>query len=98
MQFFVVSGLTFERVAAATKKAAQWGELDKKMEAEMLSSTKELQQCVVAINRDIQTIADNPISKDAKKSLLLAAKSLMQRTVRVSCPGAPRTPPLPPCR
>ncbi len=59
-----------------------WGELDKKMEQEMLSSTRELQQCVIAINRDIQTIADNPISKDAKKSLLLAAKSLMQRTVR----------------
>jgi len=65
----------------ATKKAAMWGELDKKMEQEMLSSTRELQQCVIAINRDIQTIADNPISKDAKKSLLLAAKSLMQRTV-----------------
>lgn len=37
---------------------------------------------MIAINRDIQTIADNPISKDAKKSLLIAAKSLMQRTVR----------------
>lgn len=65
----------------ANKKAQLWAEYDKGMQQEMLKATSELQTATRTIVNDIATIANNPISKTAKKSLLVAAKTLMQRTV-----------------
>ncbi len=65
----------------ATKKAAQWGDLDKNMQQEMLDATRELQACTGELTDGIHMISNNPISKEAKISLLRAAKLLMQRTV-----------------
>eukprot|EP01088_Endostelium_zonatum_P016129 TRINITY_DN4231_c0_g1_i1.p1 TRINITY_DN4231_c0_g1~~TRINITY_DN4231_c0_g1_i1.p1 ORF type:complete len:1284 (-),score=450.24 TRINITY_DN4231_c0_g1_i1:34-3648(-) len=46
-----------------------------------MEATKELGAATQSICNDIATISTNPISKPAKKSLLMAAKTLMQRTV-----------------